>query len=168
MKQQWTVGGEAVDAEVSRQGDAIAVTWGGRTITVRGQRAGDGVWHMSVDGKPHKVVTAAAGGARHLAVDGLRLTAHKAQAGRRRGARDEGHGLTSPMPGQVLKVLVKVGDKVSKGDTLMIIEAMKMEHAIRAPWDGTVARLGFAEGDMVTPGADLAEVDPDGVGAAGG
>ena len=63
------------------------------------------------------------------------------------------------MPGQVLKVLVSVGDRVTKGQTLLIIEAMKMEHGIKAPHDGTIAALPFSEGEMVSPGAALVELE---------
>ena len=92
----------------------------------------------------------------------VRLAAARVGRGGRRARRHEEVGnLTSPMPGQVLKVLAAVGDKVDKGATLMIIEAMKMEHAIRAPHAGTVTGVHFSEGDMVTPGAALAEVTPE-------
>jgi 3-methylcrotonyl-CoA carboxylase alpha subunit len=80
-----------------------------------------------------------------------------------RGARrGEGSGgLLSPMPGRIRKVHVGVGDRVSKGQVLLVLEAMKMEHAIRSPHDGSVTRLAFAEGDLVEAGAELAEVSPD-------
>ncbi|HYK41181.1 MAG TPA: biotin/lipoyl-containing protein [Thermoanaerobaculia bacterium] len=72
-------------------------------------------------------------------------------------ARAEG-GLTSPMPGRVRKVLVSVGDHVEKGTVLLILEAMKMEHAIRAPRDGRVVRIAFGEGDLVDAGVELVEI----------
>ena len=72
-------------------------------------------------------------------------------------ARAEG-GLTSPMPGRVRKVLVAAGDRVEKGAVLLILEAMKMEHAIRAPQGGWVTRVAFGEGDLVDAGVELAEI----------
>ena len=63
--------------------------------------------------------------------------------------------MIAPMPGVVLKVLVAVGDHVAKGTTLLILEAMKMEHQITAPRDGTVAAIHCQEGEMVQPGLDL-------------
>jgi 3-methylcrotonyl-CoA carboxylase alpha subunit len=68
-------------------------------------------------------------------------------------------GLISPMPGRVRKVLVVEGAHVRRGEVLLILEAMKMEHAIRAPRDGRVAKLLFAEGDLVDAGVALAEID---------
>ena len=70
-------------------------------------------------------------------------------------ARTRDHSMSAPMPGVVLKVLVNVGDQVSKGAPLIILEAMKMEHQITAPRDGTVASINCKEGEMVQPGLDL-------------
>jgi 3-methylcrotonyl-CoA carboxylase alpha subunit len=67
-------------------------------------------------------------------------------------------GLLAPMPGRVRRVVLGAGEKVGRGDVILILEAMKMEHAIRAPRDGTVARILFAEGDLVEAGAVLAEI----------
>ncbi len=67
----------------------------------------------------------------------------------------EGGRLTAPMPGKVLSFAVKAGDTVRKGQALAVMEAMKMEHTIAAPADGTVAELLFAPGDQVTEGAEL-------------
>ena len=62
------------------------------------------------------------------------------------------------MPGRILGVRTAVGATVSKGDTLVLVEAMKMEHAVRAPKDGTVARILVTEGQMVGLGDLLVEM----------
>ncbi len=64
-------------------------------------------------------------------------------------------GLTAPMPGKVVSFDVKTGDKVSKGQRVAVMEAMKMEHAITAPTDGVVGELLYATGDQVSEGAAL-------------
>ena len=63
--------------------------------------------------------------------------------------------LTAPMPGRVTRLLVEPGSPVRRGQPLLTIEAMKMEHTILAPADGRVERLRFAVGDMVEEGAEL-------------
>jgi len=70
---------------------------------------------------------------------------------------DEGHGghLTAPMPGSVVSLLVAVGDTVKKGQPLIIMEAMKMEHTIVAPLDGVVEAIYFAAKEQVKEGAEL-------------
>jgi 3-methylcrotonyl-CoA carboxylase alpha subunit len=59
------------------------------------------------------------------------------------------------MPGKVVSFAVKAGDKVKAGQALAVMEAMKMEHTISAPQDGTVAELLYAPGDQVAEGAEL-------------
>jgi 3-methylcrotonyl-CoA carboxylase alpha subunit len=67
----------------------------------------------------------------------------------------EGGRLTAPMPGKVISFAVKAGDAVRQGQALAVMEAMKMEHTIAAPQDGTVAELLYAPGDQVAEGAEL-------------
>jgi 3-methylcrotonyl-CoA carboxylase alpha subunit len=64
-------------------------------------------------------------------------------------------GLTTPLPGVVVSVPVAVGQKVAAGEVLMVIEAMKMEHTITAPYAGTVETVHFARGDRVPEGSEL-------------
>ena len=63
--------------------------------------------------------------------------------------------LTAPMPGKVVSFAVKAGDKVTKGQALAVMEAMKMEHTIAAPLDGVVEELLYLPGDQVAEGAEL-------------
>ena len=67
----------------------------------------------------------------------------------------DGGRLTAPMPGKVVSFAVKAGDKVSKGQPLAVMEAMKMEHTIAAPADGVVQELLYAPGDQVMDGDEL-------------
>jgi 3-methylcrotonyl-CoA carboxylase alpha subunit len=73
-------------------------------------------------------------------------------------------GLSTPLPGVVANVAVTTGQAVSAGDVLMVIEAMKMEHTITAPYAGTVQVIHFARGDRVPEGSELLELTA----AAGG
>ncbi|UUX50901.1 acetyl-CoA carboxylase biotin carboxylase subunit [Nisaea acidiphila] len=93
-------------------------------------------------------VTLFSGGAAH------RYHLKSALASGADAGEDSGH-VTAPMPGKLIAVQVAAGAEVSKGDPLMLLEAMKMEHVIRAPEDGVVAALHFAAGDQVEEGADL-------------
>ena len=63
-----------------------------------------------------------------------------------------GDAVTAPMPGNILDVKVKAGDSVKAGDTLLILEAMKMENEISAPQDGTIASVNVRKGDVVNSG----------------
>jgi biotin carboxyl carrier protein len=66
--------------------------------------------------------------------------------------------LTAPMPATVIKVLVSPGQKVRKGDTVVLLEAMKMELPVRALADGTVGAVNSREGDLVQPDQILVEL----------
>ena len=69
-------------------------------------------------------------------------------------------GLVAPMPGKVIDLKVKVGSKIKKGDTLVILEAMKMEHTIKAIEDGVVDELFISDSDQVENGALLMVIKP--------
>ena len=73
------------------------------------------------------------------------------------GGVEGGH--MAPMPGSIVKVLVKEGDAVKKNDALVVMEAMKMEHTVYADGDGTVLELRVKTGDVVDAGYILVVLD---------
>ena len=78
------------------------------------------------------------------------------EAGSKGSDADEG-GLTAPMPGTILEVQVKQGQRVREGQTLLVMEAMKMEHTIVAPANGIVEKVFFQPGNLVQNDAKLVE-----------
>jgi acetyl/propionyl-CoA carboxylase alpha subunit len=118
-------------------------------IAVRGDEA-----ELIIDGRTHLVPFVNNGTEISFAYDGEIWTVELADKSRTR-ARHRDHSMSAPMPGVVLKILVNVGDAVTKGAPLIILEAMKMEHQITAPRDGTVASINCKEGEMVQSGLDL-------------
>ncbi len=117
--------------------------------------ADDGLLHVSIDGKRQSVRVVQTGNDLTLLGHGwsrlLRLKTIDAGSQGGGGAAT----LSAPMPGTVIAVSVQAGDKVVAGQALMVMEAMKMEHTIRAPADGIVADVLFAQGDLVPDGAEL-------------
>ena len=81
-------------------------------------------------------------------------------AGRRKRSASTAGSLTAPMPATVRRIEAKPGQAVRRGDVLIVLEAMKMELPVRAPADGTIARVNCREGDLVQPGQELAELQP--------
>ena len=73
-------------------------------------------------------------------------------------ADDHGTRLLAPMPGMVIKYVKQVGDAVTKGEPVVVLEAMKMENALVAPCDGVIKSIGFKSGDTVAKGAVLFSV----------
>lgn len=72
--------------------------------------------------------------------------------------KDQSGNLNAPMPGRVISVLVQEGQEVQAGSPLVILEAMKMEHTIRAPYSGIVEHIYFSTGDFVEEGVELTKV----------
>jgi len=70
-----------------------------------------------------------------------------------------GGELAAPMPGKIVAVLVQTGDRVEKDVPLLILEAMKMEHTIKAPGSGRVARICYQVGEQVGEGAELIQFE---------
>lgn len=90
---------------------------------------------------------------------GGRVLEFRRAAGRPARPKESGGGLAAPMPGRIRRILAFPGDRVAHGDAVLILEAMKMEHAIRAPVAGTVTRIFHSEGDLVEAGTALAEIE---------
>lgn len=86
----------------------------------------------------------------------------RAQAGGRSQKSGAGLGpaiVTPPMPAVVIQVSVSEGDLVDKGDTIVVVSAMKMETSLKAPYGGRITRIGVGEGDKVMPGDILADIE---------
>ncbi len=75
--------------------------------------------------------------------------------------------LAAPMPGRIVQLLVAAGATVCRGQPLLVLEAMKMEHTVKAPADGVVRGLRYAAGDLVEEGAELCDFEPADPGIAG-
>ena len=121
------------------QGDALLLQWGPQRWRAHVDVV-DGVAHVFTD----------KGSCSLTCVDPLAHVVQDAAAG---------GNLTAPMPGKLLSFAVKVGDTVKAGQALAVMEAMKMEHTVAAPSDGTVAELLYAPGDQVPEGAPLLRLD---------
>ncbi len=156
------VGADAVDLAVAREGDEWVVRAGPGEQRLRLTPLEPGTFLLTSGGRSYLVHAAAHGGRGALHVDGRTLeyrVERRAGAGRRgSGAED----LSAPMPGVVAQVLVREGDRVTPGQALVIVEAMKMEHVIRAPRAGVVRALRVRQGAQVEGGAVVAEIGPPG------
>ena len=128
----------------------------GEAVTLSRVRVTDRGAAAMADGARIEAHVRAGEGTLTVAEDGerfvLRLIDPMAQAG---GAGGDAAGLLSPMPATVTGVMVAEGDRVEAGQPLVTIEAMKMEHVIKAPSGGTITGLPYAKGDSVKEGAAL-------------
>ncbi|AOJ84628.1 3-methylcrotonyl-CoA carboxylase [Burkholderia savannae] len=117
---------------------------------------------VEIDGRAHAYCFAIARERLWLQLDGIdHAFAILNRAGRASaGAADSDGVLRAPMNGRVIAVDIDEGATVSAGQTVMVLEAMKMEHAITAPFAGKVASLGARAGEQVAPGQVLAQLEP--------
>lgn len=67
--------------------------------------------------------------------------------------------INAPMPGKILRIEKSVGSKVKSGDSILILEALKMENEILAPKDGIISKISVSQGDTVDTGAELAVIE---------
>jgi 3-methylcrotonyl-CoA carboxylase alpha subunit len=151
-----TIAGEA--REISLEHDGSRFRAGEHEIelvAVRGNEA-----ELRAGGKTHIVPFVVSGTDVWFSFDGEIYSADVADKGSRAKARHREQSTAAPMPGVVLKILVRTGDAVTKGKPLIILEAMKMEHRITAPHDGTVAAIHCSEGELVQPGTELVDINP--------
>ena len=130
----------------------------GASITASASDVGDGMIEVELDGKRSRATVVRRAGELTVFAGGgsYRLEFEKAVAVEE---EDPSGRLVSPLPGNVIQVLVGSGDAVAKGQALMIIEAMKMEHTIIAPRRGTVRQIYFSTGEQVAEGAQLLEFE---------
>ncbi|NIJ16795.1 acetyl/propionyl/methylcrotonyl-CoA carboxylase subunit alpha [Sphingobium vermicomposti] len=120
-------------------------------------------WFL-LDGAPVKVALSASGECKAgrsviVAENGQSWLLTPWRAGGQGGGEASDGAILSPMPGRIISVAVTAGDKVTKGQKLLTLEAMKMEHSLVAPFDGTVAELNGAEGGQVSEGALLVRIE---------
>jgi acetyl/propionyl-CoA carboxylase alpha subunit len=95
----------------------------------------------------------------HLSWRGVAYRLEEESGATRSAHRHVSGGLEAPMPGKVIAVKVAPGQAVAKGEELLVVEAMKMENAIRAPRDGRVKSVSAQVGQMVSPGVVLVELE---------
>ena len=146
--------------ESTPQGKSYRATVGDKTVDVEIIRAQDGQLELLIDGERVMAYVSADGAKRWVTVNGQTVVLTKASGAKRRGAgHDQGAGLVAPMPGLVRSVNVAEGEAVSKGQTLLVLEAMKMEIRIQAPRDGSVKKLLVQPGQTVEREQVLIEIE---------
>lgn len=151
--------GQTYTVNIEPQADGrFRVTVGERVLEVAARVLPDDGLRLLLDGQSHIAYTAAQGDQRYIQVDGAAYT-FNVPATTRRKAKTSGDSLTAQMPGQVSAVLAQAGDVVTRGQTLLILEAMKMETRVTAPANGRLVQVLVATGDVVERGQRLADFE---------
>lgn len=160
----WRDGDRVREVELAREeGGAWRVRVEGSELSVRVEPAGRGRMRLVMDATSVLAEITAAGERRFVQLvspAGATDFVLDRATQRRKRSGGAGGGLEAPMPGVVTRVLVAVGDAVAAGQPLLALEAMKMEHVVRAPHAGTVRAIAARQGEMVQNGVALVELEP--------
>jgi len=166
MKYEVHMEGKTRVVELERHGAAWRITLDGQPVAADAIEISPGVYSILLEGHAHEVRVMSAPDGSLKVQSGLyefaaEVVDPRSWRGRRHGVLEaEGRQqILAPMPGKVVRLLVKAGDKVEAGQGLLVVEAMKMQNEIRSPKSGVVERLQAKEGQPVNAGEVLAWVE---------
>ena len=162
MKHTFTLAGKTHELDLIATPDGYRVAYQGSEHTLTGIETSSEWIRFHLNGAAHTLAVASDRGTHWVAFDG-RMYQLKRQT-RSRHAHHAGEDnpegiLHAPMPGQIRAVHVNPGDRVTKGQTLLLLEAMKMENELQAPKDGTVKSISSEPGKAVDGGALLLVIE---------
>ena len=136
--------------DISSDGKVFALTLDDKTIQAEVLQVENGKLDLLIDGRHLTAYVSSDNAKRWVTVNGQTFVLTKSSGAKRSGHAHHAAGeLTAPMPGQVRAVNVSEGDTVTKGQTLLVMEAMKMEIRVHAPFDGVVQSLTVKVGQTV-------------------
>ncbi len=170
MQFEYQIGDETLTLRIEKSGAGYVIVLGERVLTVEEAQWHDGELRLVINGERRVIHVAADGPRRWAALEGQTFvltvpqagtppSPFKGQGGRRGRSADHRHeALEAQMPGVVRQVLVTVGERVERGQALLVLEAMKMEIRVAAPHAGVVERVAVSEGDPVQRGQLLVEL----------
>ena len=164
LRLRYEVGDAVYEIEAERLGSGKVRLWlDGHDTVFEGISLQNGLLHATAGGNPLGCGFASDSGGVYISLDGTeyRLTKPPPPSVDAAGpGADSGRtSLTSPMPGTVVRVLVDESEEVEEGRPLLVLEAMKMEQQVKAPYSGIVRAIPYGEGDLVPGGAVLVELE---------
>ena len=147
------------NVSIERRDDHFFVTYDNTEYKVKAEEIKPGQLKLKIGERVIKSIITQDSNEKFVFVDGnvfkvkpIELTSFKSKK------KKEDGNLNSPISGKVVNVKVKAGDSVKKDDILMVIEAMKMEYLIRAPFDGKIKKVNFKEKDLIEIGENTVEL----------
>jgi biotin carboxyl carrier protein len=165
MKFEAELDGRVLPIELQGEAGRYRIALEGETVDVDARRVGEGLWSLVIGAASLVVDITEEDGVSVVHVDGetyrIRVEEETRYLIRTRGgaAAATGQVLRAPMPGRVVLIEVAVGQRVQRGDGLVILEAMKMENEFRASGEGTVKEIRVETGQAVNPGDVLMVIE---------
>jgi len=165
MELQFTIDQKIHKVEIDLRDGKYLVKLGDRQHQVDSQQISENCISLLVDGKAYTVFITEDKTKRYISVQGEQFCIEETKSESETRSVAEAATLqgiptiSSPMPGKVVKILVREKDKVRKGQGLVIVEAMKMENEIRSPSAGIVRKINFKEGNLVDTADPIIELE---------
>jgi biotin carboxyl carrier protein len=166
MKYEILISGKTRTVELNRDGARWQIQLDGAATDADAIEIAPGIFSILLNGQSHEIRVAPNSDGSLTIQDGpnefkAEVADPRAWRGRKHGAVEaEGRQqIVAPMPGKVIRLLVKPGDKVEAGQGLLVVEAMKMQNEVKSPKTGTVEKLQAKEGQPVNAGDILAWID---------
>lgn len=151
---------------LSREGDRVRISIDGKKYDADVVMVEEGVYSIIIDNKSHNIELISTDSKNYLVntyaksynveIEDAESKYHKSRR------REDGHEeavISSPMPGKVVKILVKVGDEVKAGDTVIIVSAMKMESEYKVKKDRVIKEIKVKEGDIIQANQPLVIIE---------
>ena len=166
MKLELQMDGSPVTLEnVSRSAQSVTFELNGKTYSFRSQRLPDGstLLEQEVSVGVWKRMSAASWqvkDVRRVQLGHVEASISEVKKGAAHGGGEAALSPVAPMPGLIRQILVKVGEVVTRGTPLLVMEAMKLQTTLAAGGDGVVEAIRVKEGDLVTDGAELIKLRP--------
>ncbi len=148
------------NVEVEREDDKYYITYDDKTYTVTAAEVNVGHLKIELGDRVIKSVISEGEESKYIFLNGdvFEVTPIELTGVKRKKGKEEGD-LNSPISGKVVKVEVEEREGVKKGDVIMVIEAMKMEYLIKAPYDGVVKKIMFKEDEQIDIGQQTIELE---------
>jgi biotin carboxyl carrier protein len=165
MEYRLKIGEKVISFQAEKKGDhAITISNDNGRLDVEYTVISSHHQHLVVNGLPLNAYLARAGNAGTVIIRGIPFSIQDAdipatRARGKKGAQAIPQDITPPMPAVVVRILVTVGDSVKQGQSVIVVESMKMETTLTSPSDGTVKAVNVAAGDKVMPGQILVDID---------
>lgn len=160
-----TIAGKLHRVELTRAGAGWRCKFDGRELPLDVSSTQNGILSLLIDGKSYEVKQESTPTETNIVVGSQRFAAEVRDPRSLRSRRSSGGGeegvkrITAPMPGKVVRILAPAGTAVEAGQSVLVIEAMKMQNEMKSPKKGTVKKINAIEGAAVEAGQVLAEVE---------
>ena len=165
MNYNLKIGGQTIPVEADLKDDGtLLAKIGEKSFATCFQIISENQIYMEVEGIGRNIYLADNGDGKLININGTTYLVQDADAlarnsTRKRSSKELPQEITPPMPSVVERIMVAEGDLVEKGQSVIVVSAMKMEATLQAPFKGKVLKINVAEGDKVMPGQILADIE---------